>query len=229
MKRFVKGLIFDYGGTLDTNGCHWAEVIWEEYKRHNVPVSYDRFREAFVSVERLFGRESIIQPYFNFFDTMLTKIKYQFEALHFVDKSIEQRIAEACYQRAAVHATISKILLRPLKEKYPMQLVSNFYGNLPSVLDDFGLTPFFDHVIESEQVKIRKPDPAIFSLALANWEFLPSEVAIIGDSYKNDITPAIELGCQSIWLKGKSFHEEDNFIGHPNIIRDITAVKDYLL
>ena len=24
----VKGILFDYGGTIDSNGMHWAEVIW---------------------------------------------------------------------------------------------------------------------------------------------------------------------------------------------------------
>ena len=27
----IKGIIFDYGGTIDTNGIHWSEVIWEQY------------------------------------------------------------------------------------------------------------------------------------------------------------------------------------------------------
>ena len=30
-KESIKGLIFDYGGTLDTNGIHWSEVLWEMY------------------------------------------------------------------------------------------------------------------------------------------------------------------------------------------------------
>ena len=25
----VKGILFDYGGTIDSDGLHWAEVIWE--------------------------------------------------------------------------------------------------------------------------------------------------------------------------------------------------------
>ena len=24
----IQGVIFDYGGTIDTNSCHWAEVLW---------------------------------------------------------------------------------------------------------------------------------------------------------------------------------------------------------
>ena len=35
----VKGILFDYGGTIDSNGMHWAEVIWMAYEALKVPVS----------------------------------------------------------------------------------------------------------------------------------------------------------------------------------------------
>lgn len=34
----IQGVIFDYGGTIDTNSCHWAEVLWTKYMEHQVPV-----------------------------------------------------------------------------------------------------------------------------------------------------------------------------------------------
>ncbi len=37
-KLNVKGLIFDFGGTLDTGGNHWGEVLWEVYRHFGVPV-----------------------------------------------------------------------------------------------------------------------------------------------------------------------------------------------
>lgn len=33
----IQGVIFDYGGTIDTNSCHWAEVLWTKYMEHQVP------------------------------------------------------------------------------------------------------------------------------------------------------------------------------------------------
>ena len=27
----IQGVIFDYGGTIDTNSRHWAEVLWAKY------------------------------------------------------------------------------------------------------------------------------------------------------------------------------------------------------
>ena len=47
MKQFnnIKGIIFDYGGTIDTNGKHWAEVLWSRYKELNIPVSKEDFKK----------------------------------------------------------------------------------------------------------------------------------------------------------------------------------------
>ena len=27
----IKGIIWDYGGTIDSRGVHWSEVIWDAY------------------------------------------------------------------------------------------------------------------------------------------------------------------------------------------------------
>ena len=42
----IKTIIFDYGGTLDTDARHWAHVLWEGYRHLGVPVSEEQFREA---------------------------------------------------------------------------------------------------------------------------------------------------------------------------------------
>lgn len=52
----VKGLIFDYGGTLDTGGDHWSEIIWDAYRQAGVAVSKPEFREAYVYAERELAR-----------------------------------------------------------------------------------------------------------------------------------------------------------------------------
>ena len=44
----IKGYLLDYGGTLDTAGCHWGKFIWHGYERCRVGVAWDDFREAYV-------------------------------------------------------------------------------------------------------------------------------------------------------------------------------------
>ena len=34
----IKGLIFDYGGTIDTHGEHWSDIIFQGYKEAGVTI-----------------------------------------------------------------------------------------------------------------------------------------------------------------------------------------------
>lgn len=86
-----------------------------------------------------------------------------------------------------------------------MVLVSNFYGNINTVLAEFGLDGLFEEVIESAAVGIRKPDPRIFRLGTEALGLEPEDVMVVGDSFTNDIVPAAEAGCRTAWLKGEGW------------------------
>ena len=229
MEISVKCLIFDYGGTIDTNGIHWGEVIWQEYENAGVPVSREEFREAYVYVERFLGNHPIIQPDNTFRDVLEIKIKLQFEKLGLTDMTQAKKIARDCYENTTLTINRASEVLDALITRYPMILVSNFYGNIRTVLNEFELTKYFSEVIESAEVGIRKPDPTIYKLAINKFGLEPEEIVIIGDSYKNDINPANILGCPSIWLKGKGWDDKDEAIEHPIIIKDFAELKEILL
>ena len=46
----IKGIIFDYGGTLDTCGQHWGKKLWHAYERQHVPVTEQQFRERILHI-----------------------------------------------------------------------------------------------------------------------------------------------------------------------------------
>ena len=226
MEISAKCLIFDYGATIDTNGIHWGEVIWQAYENAGIPVSREEFRETYVHVERMLGNQPIIRPEQTFHDVLKIKFKLQFEKLGLTNTAQAERISEQCYENTRQTINRAKETLDELAKHYPMALVSNFYGNLRTVLNEFGLTKYFRDIIESAEVGLRKPDPAIYKLCIEKTGLTPKETVIIGDSYKNDIKPAITLGCQSIWLKGKGWDDKDEAIEHPYIIKDFSELKD---
>ena len=227
MDASVKGLIFDYGGTIDTNGVHWSEVIWDEYIASGIPVTREEFREAYVYVERMLGSTPMILPENTFREVLNIKINLQFEKFGLAGDA--KSIAENCYIKTIHIINRAKETLEVLSDHFPMILVSNFYGNIRTVLDEFDLAKYFREIIESAEVGIRKPDPEIYRLAIEKFGLTPQEVIIIGDSYKNDITPANILECRSIWLKGKGWDNKDDSLEHPYIIRDFSKLKSLLL
>lgn len=207
-----RAYIFDYGGTLDTGGCHWGKVLWYAYEERGVPVTEEQFREAYVYAERYLGKHPVVQPDFSFRKTLEKKLELEFSYLSsLINCQLTEYVApllEKIYAEVVETTAHSREVLCRLKENYPMALVSNFYGNMPVVLREFGLDGLFDSVIESATVGIRKPDPRIFSMGVEALKMQPSEVTVVGDSLSKDMMPARQLGCQTIWLKGEGWTDD---------------------
>ncbi|MBO4896358.1 MAG: HAD family hydrolase [Prevotella sp.] len=209
----IKGYIFDYGGTLDTGGQHWGKVIWHAYERQQVPVSEEAFRDAYVHAERTLGRNPIIQPDFTFYKTIETKIRIQLEYLQEKNdvssvSSYLKPLTDSLYEATVKETAKSREVLLQLKQQYPMVLVSNFYGNIATVLKEFKLDGIFDTIIESAVVGVRKPDPQIFTLGVEALGMRPDEVVVVGDSMDKDIIPAGKAGCHTVWFKGEGWTDD---------------------
>ncbi|MDR0734056.1 MAG: HAD family hydrolase [Dysgonamonadaceae bacterium] len=137
-------------------------------------------------------------------------------------------ISNQCYTFVRTVLNNARPVLEKLTARYPLALVSNFYGNIETVLKDFGLRDYFGEVIESSVVGIRKPDPAIFALGVKSLGLKPEEIVVVGDSYKKDIFPAMQTGCRTIWLKGAGWDGDEQGTAD-FIITDFRELETLLL
>ena len=199
----IKGLIFDYGGTLDTHGCHWGMMIWHAYERQGVPVDEMAFRDAYVYTERMLGKNRIIGPEDSFLTVLTKKISIQMNYLQL--EGYTDAVVDDLYRQVQQNTAHTVAVLQKLNRRYPLVLVSNFYGNIHTVLQEFGLDHVFLRVIESAVVGVRKPDPQIFRLGVEALGVAPDEVVVIGDSVEKDMIPAHQLGCRTIWFRGEGW------------------------
>jgi putative hydrolase of the HAD superfamily len=234
----VKGYCFDYGGTLDTGGQHWGKVLWHAYEHFQVPVTEQQFREAYVHAERTLGKKTVIQSDFTFRQTLETKLRLQFDYLkqssllfaslrwQAAKPSPPSLLTSYLYAQTQVQTAHSCHVLHQLHQDYPMVLVSNFYGNMAVVLQEFGFDGLFREVIESAVVGVRKPDPRIFTLGVEALGLKPEEVVVVGDSMDKDIIPAKQAGCQTVWLKGEGWTNDPMDESIPD--RTITDLSDLL-
>lgn len=232
----IRGIIFDYGGTLDTNSRHWSEVLWDKYEECHVPVTKVGFREAYVYGERTLARIPLVKPEDNFRDVLHIKTKLQIEYLIEQGK-LEQtgameyaaKIADSCYQYVLDALEKTRPVVQSLSKKYKLVLVSNFYGNIQSVLKDFRLYDFFSDIIESSVVGVRKPDPAIYRLGIEALKLPAENVLVVGDSFSKDMVPAKTVGCKVAWLKGDGWENEEIDESLPDIIiTDLICLPYYL-
>ena len=276
----IKGIIFDYGGTLDTRGDHWSEVLWQGYEHFGIGVADDEevepgvsihkqaFRDAYVYGERALAVNPIVTSDFHFEDILREKLILELNFLagkklletgkddsekqaklgnpgkdsnasseslflSLSDSEIHQIAGDmARYINAKTLALLNenKQVLEHLKQKgYPMVLVSNFYGNINQVLKDAGMDGYFEDVIESAVVGVRKPNPAIFALGVCALDLPASQVLVVGDTYGKDIVPAHKLGCHTLWIKGLQWEEKKVDESIPDgIIKKLSEMEEFL-
>ncbi|WP_349774391.1 HAD family hydrolase [Oceanobacillus luteolus] len=64
-----------------------------------------------------------------------------------------------------------------------------------------GIEDYFETILISEWVGMKKPEPIIFQQALKELDVLPSESIFVGDHPLNDIIAANMVGMKTVWKK----------------------------
>ena len=121
---------------------------------------------------------------------------------------MQTRLEDHLYNKVETTIKSSKSVLLQLQKRYRLGLVTNFYGNMSVVLNEFHLSNLFEVVTESAVVGVRKPSPEIFRKAVAAMQVEPRKVLVVGDSYTKDILPAHEIGCRTCWIKGEGWNKQ---------------------
>lgn len=214
-------IILDYGATIDTPGNHWGKTIWHAYERAGVPIFESQFREAYVFAERYLGAHKVVAVTDTFHTTLSVKLRLQLEFLSsqgqvtfepsetFETSDLHSRLLDDLYTMTVRNVAESREVLTELKGRgCKLGVVSNFYGNIEAVLDEFKLRELFSVVVESATEGIRKPDPRLLGLCLERMNANPAQTIVVGDHLTKDIQPAQTLGCKTVWIKGEPWSDE---------------------
>ena len=206
----MKAILFDFGGTLDTNGIHWSEYFWDAYQELHIPIAKNLYEQTYVTAEQTLPGNRIHRAD-TFSATITAQISAQFDFLstlgHYFDHSLSIELAHLCYAKVETNVKQQIPFIKKLSKRYALGVVSNYYGNLKASLNELGIASFLQTAIDSTIVGYSKPDPKIFQIALDELHVHASETYVVGDSYKRDIVPAKQLGCVTVWLRGRSWKE----------------------
>ena len=88
-------------------------------------------------------------------------------------------------------------------------VIANQPVEIRSIMERDNILRFFDVVIISEEVKLEKPNPRIFQLAMERAGAKPAECWFVGDRIDNDIKPAKKAGMHTVWVRGVSEHDDE--------------------
>jgi len=86
-------------------------------------------------------------------------------------------------------------------EHYRLAVVSNFDSRLHPILNQLGLSSYFEAIVSSAEARSRKPDEEIFHFTLQKLNLHPVQVLHIGDSEVADFQGASNAGLSAFHLQ----------------------------
>jgi putative hydrolase of the HAD superfamily len=200
----IETVLFDFGGTLDSDGVAWKERFHALYRAEGLDLSAEAFAPAFYAADdALLGA---LAPW--------TGLKETVEALAVgleaelgrrdgragADNARGRRVASRFLSEMSAAFDRNRPVLKALGERYRLGVVSNFYGNLEAACESSGLASLFGVMADSQRVGAEKPEPAIFHAALSALNATPATAVMVGDSLRRDGEGARRSGLSFIWI-----------------------------
>ncbi len=193
----IKAVIFDM----------WQTVIYSDWGFGNkvinaLGLTLEKEEELWLLLERDWMRRR--------FKTFRESAKHACLALGIKDPEKIMEFARL-YEEDRKHIKPYKDVLpalRKLRKKYKTGLLSNTENFALPILEKSGFLKNFDAAFFSCDHKTLKPDKKFFKAILTALDVRPEETVMIGDSVRNDITPAKQLGMHAILLDRHNKHPE---------------------
>lgn len=191
----MKSILFDYGGTLDSDGSTWLERFLPIYKEYGIEVPRERFDRAFYdsddSLPERFSLEGL-----DLEQTLRLQVREVLRALAPDRIELTDLIAGRFAADSRAHFRRLDPVLERLARRFRLGVVSNFYGNLDGILRAEGLKERFSVVADSGILGVGKPDPEIFLHAARALDSRPEDCVMVGDSVARDVKGAAAIGMK---------------------------------
>ncbi len=224
----IKHLFFDLDHTLwdfETNSKKAYEYI---FKEHNINISIEEFIRFYEPINhaywKLYREEKISKK-----DLKYARLNDTFNKLNYaISKETILLLADDYLKNLSNYNTLfdgTIDLLNYLKPKYKLHIITNGFHEIQSAkLENAKIAHFFEQVITSESVHVKKPNPKIFFHALEQAKAHTYESVMIGDNLEADIYGAKNIGLPTIYC---NFNDET--LSNKTItVHKLNQIKDYL-
>ena len=98
-------------------------------------------------------------------------------------------------------------LIKKLSNNYKLAIITNGLKDVQSKrIGQSVIAKYFDTIVISEEVKVSKPNPEIFEIALNSLDYTDrSKVLMIGDSLTSDIKGGVNFGIDTCWINFNNY------------------------
>jgi HAD superfamily hydrolase (TIGR01549 family) len=118
-------------------------------------------------------------------------------------------VVSARAENAVAFPDSKPLLERLTTRKISLGIISNVSSHdvAVEILRKVGLIDYFETIVTSAFVGIRKPDPGIFLYALMQFELEPRDSVIVGDSERHDVWGGLITGMKTVLVTNRQVAE----------------------
>ncbi|MCQ2572600.1 MAG: HAD family hydrolase [Treponema sp.] len=136
------------------------------------------------------------------------QIKYMAKALHITEAKATEKLEKIVYSGLKSHF----VKIKPCKNALECIKAFKEAGFKIALLSDFppeqkgelwGIKPFCDEILGTEECGALKPSPVPFSIMAKNLGIKPEEILYVGNSYKYDVVGSKAAGMKAAWFTKK--------------------------
>jgi len=226
----VRGVLIDFGYTL----AYLNEENVERYREELVSIltkyGYNKTLDDLVPILDSTYRSSTkgeVKDIHEFWKVLLRNLGIR-ERPILIQELIELRKNHVLTRFRLYDNVIS--VLSTLRKNYKLALVSNCFVGLSDILRALNLTHFFECIILSYEVGVKKPDRRIYLEALQRLKLRPEESVFVSDAI-SDLEGAREVGLKTILIRQgeHTTHGAKDLNFKPDFrCKHISEIVDYL-
>lgn len=224
----IKHIFFDLDHTLWDFEKNSAKTFEHIFKMNKMPIDIQKFLNYYNSINknywRLFRNDKVTKEalrYGRLKDTFI-KIRYP------ISDNLINKLSDDYIQYLSTFNYLFEgvfEILDYLKPNYQMHIITNGFSEVQNQkIVNSKIDSYFNHIITSEEVGVKKPNPKIFEDALNMVGAQVDESIMIGDNWEADIMGAKNFGMRAIFCNFENESVDESI----QSIHNLLELKKYL-
>jgi len=225
----IKHIFFDLDHTLWDFEANSAKTFDYIFSNNNIEVDLNEFLEIYKPINfsywKLYREEKVSKSALRY-----KRLKESFDSLEYqITDNLINHLSKVYIDNLANYNQLfdgTIAILDYLQTKYQMHIITNGFDETQALkLEKSGIKKYFNNIITSESVGVKKPNPKIFNFALQSANASPENSIMIGDSLEADIQGALNMNMKAIHC-----NFENTLTNHNGIttITHLSELKQYL-
>lgn len=201
----IKAVFFDFGGVITETIVAPAleDIVIEFLMKKGINLSRkqcDKIKEIQKRQVKYSLTTLIEIPIEELLHDMMNHIGLSI-SMKFIAECVGYFLERVKYE---LRKNVKEVLLALRKIGLKIGLISNSFTEFPRmIIKKENLYEFFDTIILSKDVRVRKPHPKIFTEALKRTSVSANEAIFIGDILEVDVWGAKQVGMKAVLIKSR--------------------------